>query len=138
MKLTDIKGGKIDDSELAIVEERIKYAKFWLENYAPGEYVFEMTKEVPEVTKNLTSEQKEYLKKITTLFENEVNADSLQVSLYELSKQLKIKTSDAFSAIYLAFIGKTHGPRAGMLLSGFGKQKVFDRINEIMKVGDKK
>jgi len=57
----------------------------------------------------------------------------LQVSLYELAKQVQIPTKDAFAAIYIAFIGKTHGPRAGMLLAKFGKEKVIGRIREVAK-----
>ena len=128
---------KMPQAKGGVLEERIRYAKVWLENYAPDEYKFEMTKKIPESVKKLTPEQNEYLKKVARLFENKVDADSLQVALYNLSKQLKISPKDAFSAIYLAFIGKTHGPRAGVLLANFGKEKVLDRITSIMKEGDK-
>ncbi len=132
VKLEGEKGGKIDESELDIAKERIKYAKVWLENYAPDEYRFEMTEKIPENAKKLTSEQKEYLKGVAELFEKTLNADSLQVSLYNLSKQLNIKPNDAFAAIYVAIIGKTHGPRAGLLLSNIGKDKVLKRLKEVI------
>ncbi len=130
-KLTEMKGGKIDESELGVVEERLKYTKIWLENYAPDEYKFEMTEEVPEETKKLSEEQKKYLQAIPSVFKDGSTAESLQIDLYELSKEMRIKAKDAFAAIYTAFIGKTHGPRAGMLLTKFGKEKVNDRINSI-------
>lgn len=132
-KLNEIKGGKIDDSEMAIIEERVKYAKVWLESYAPDEYRFEMTEKVPEEVKKLTDGQKKYLKEIIKVFNEEDTAESLQISLYELSKQLNVPAKEAFAAIYLSFIGKTHGPRAGMLLSKFGKEKVIERIIEVTK-----
>ncbi|MDP1710212.1 MAG: lysine--tRNA ligase, partial [bacterium] len=135
-KMTEIKNGKLDESELGILEERIKYVKVWVENYAPEEYQFKMTDEISNEAKKLTEEQKEYLKGIKKIFNDDVTAESLQVALYELTKEMGIPTRDAFSAIYLSFIGKTHGPRAGMLLVGFGKGKVFDRIDKIMKEGD--
>jgi lysyl-tRNA synthetase class 1 len=118
----------------SIFEERIKYAKAWLENYAPSDYRFEMTEKIPEGVKNLSLEQKEYLKGVIKLFENEVEAESLQVALYNLSKEQNIKPKDAFAAIYLAFIDKTHGPRAGLLLTNFGKEKVIERINSLLKI----
>jgi lysyl-tRNA synthetase class 1 len=120
-----------------LLRGRIKYTKVWLENYAPDEYKFEMTEKIPEGAKELSSEQKEYLGGVAKLFEKSVDTDSLQVALYDLSKQLKINPKDAFAAIYLAFIGKTHGPRAGTLLTNFGKEKVIARITSIMKEGDK-
>jgi len=130
-KLVGIKGGNLDESELRVLQERIKYAKVWLSDYSPSEYHFEMTEEIPEVAKNLSIEQKEYLKEIVKLFENEVSADSLQIELYELSKEKGIKASEAFAAIYTTFIGKTHGPRAGVLLSNIGKDKVLKRLKEV-------
>lgn len=137
-KMTDAKGGKLDDSELDALEERIKYAKVWVENYAPGEYQFKMTDGIPEEAKNLTSEQKKYLLGVKDVLNEGDAAESLQISLFELSKQLGVPTKDAFAAIYLSFIGKTHGPRAGMLLMGFGREKVIKRIDEIVKGGDTK
>ena len=41
-KLNEIKGVKIDDSEMEIIEERVKFAKVWLENYAPEEYKYDL------------------------------------------------------------------------------------------------
>ncbi|MCX6704488.1 MAG: lysine--tRNA ligase, partial [Candidatus Woesebacteria bacterium] len=128
---------KMSQGKNEVFEERIKYAKIWLENYAPHDYRFGMTKEIPKSAKNLSSGQKEYLAGIAKLFEKEVDADSLQVALYNLSKELKINPKDAFASIYLAFIDKTHGPRAGALLANFGKEKVVGRITSIMKEGDK-
>ncbi len=129
---------KMSQGKDGTFKERIKYAKVWLENYAPDEYKFEMTEKIPEESKELSFGQKEYLRGVAKLFEKTLDADSLQLALYNLSKQLNIKPSDAFAAIYLAFIGKTHGPRAGVLLANFGKEKVLGRITSIMKEGDKR
>ena len=124
---------KFKESGKETLDERIKYAKVWLENYAPEEYHFDMTEEIPEGAKNLSTEQKKYLKEIAKLFDGEVTPDSLQLALYELSKKLGLKPGDAFAAIYTAFIGKTHGPRAGLLLTNFGTDKVVERIDRIIK-----
>ena len=72
-----------------------------------------------------------YLKAIPKIYNEGDDAASLQISLYELAKSLKISTKDAFAAIYIAFIGKSHGPRAGMLLSKFGREKTIQRIGVI-------
>lgn len=132
-KLVDVKGGKIDDSEQKIIDERIKYAKIWLRNYAPKEFKNEFSIEMPTDAKNLTEDQKRYLTNIKDLFDGKFDADSLQVDLYNKAKEMGIPTKDAFSAIYISFIGKTHGPRAGLLLSNLGKEKVILRIEEVVK-----
>ncbi|MCX6704939.1 MAG: lysine--tRNA ligase, partial [Candidatus Woesebacteria bacterium] len=123
---------KMPGAGAGILEERVEYAKVWLENYAPDDYKFEMTDEIPEDAKKLSSGQKEYLGEVAKLFEKDIDAGSLQVSLYNLSKQLKINSKEAFAAIYLAFIGKTHGPRAGLLLFNIGKDKVLKRLKEVI------
>jgi lysyl-tRNA synthetase, class I len=130
-KITEVKGGKIDDSELSIFEERVKYAKIWLSSYAPEEYRFELTEEVPDSAKNLSDIQKNYLREAVEIYNDDETAESLQISLYELTKSMNIPTKDAFAAIYLSLIGKTHGPRAGMLLLNIGKEKVLKRFEEI-------
>mgnify|MGYP001574358883 CR=1 FL=1 len=132
-KLADTKGGKIDDSEMGIIEERVKYAKVWLENYAPDEFRFEITPKIPEDVSKLTAEQKKYLKEVIKIFGDDETPESLQISLYELAKELSIPAKDAFAAIYLAFLGKTHGPRAGMLLAKFGKEKAVERLERVCK-----
>lgn len=131
VKLTEVKGGRIDDSELSVIEERIKYAKVWLENYAPSEYRFDMTENVPDAAKRLSDEQKMYLKSIIPLLTDKKSGADIQISLYELSKSLKIPTKDAFSAIYTSLIGKTHGPRAGVLILNLGTDKVTKRLKEV-------
>jgi len=130
-KMQEAKGGKIDESELGVLEERIKYAGIWIENYAPDEYRHEL-KDIKLIDiKILSEDQKKYLKAIPKIYNEGDDAASLQISLYELAKSLKISTKDAFAAIYIAFIGKSHGPRAGMLLSKFGREKTIQRIGVI-------
>lgn len=132
-KLTKEKGGKIDDSELSVFEERLKYAKIWIRDFAPDEYRFEMTKEIPEDVKTLSDLQKEYLSNITRIFNDTDTAETLQVSLYELSKEMNVPTKDAFAAIYLSLIGKTHGPRAGALLINLGRDLVLQRFKDVFE-----
>ena len=132
-KIEKDKNGKLDVSELDILGERIKYAKTWINDYAPEEYRFELQDIKLIDIKILSMEQKEYLKAIPAVFVKDGSPEGLQINLYELSKEMNIKTKDAFAAIYLSFIGKTHGPRAGVLLSNFGKEKVSERINTILQ-----
>ena len=131
-KISDIKGGKIDDSELSIFEERLKYAKIWLKDNAPEEYRFELTEEIPSAVSQLSQIQKDYLQKVIEIFNEDETSESLQISLYELTKTMNIPTKDGFAAIYLSLIGKTHGPRAGALLLNIGREKVIDRFKSIV------
>jgi lysyl-tRNA synthetase class 1 len=132
-KIEEIKKGKLDDSELSILEVRIKYAKIWIADYATDEYKNSITEEISEEAKKLTDLQKEYLSNISRIYNEGDTADGLQVSLYELSKSMKIPTKDAFAAIYLSLIGKKQGPRAGMLLVNLGRENVLKRFRDIFE-----
>jgi lysyl-tRNA synthetase class 1 len=126
---------KFAKSPKDLITERIRYAKVWLENYAPETFKFDLTKEIPKAVENFTEDQKEYLHAVVAKY-NELgkDAEAMQVSLYEISKDKKINAKDAFVAIYVALIGKTHGPRAGLLLYNLGKDKVLARLKEVINL----
>lgn len=132
-KMEKTKNGKLDDSELSILEERIKYAKIWIDNYAPDEYHFEITDEIPESAKKLSQLQKKYLSRIHEIYDDggAENPESLQNNIYVLSQEMGLSGKDAFSAIYLSILGKPNGPRAGVLLYNIGKDKVLERLKEV-------
>jgi lysyl-tRNA synthetase class 1 len=127
---------KFGDGEPGVLEERIKYAKVWLENYAPEEYRFEMTENVPEEAKKLTDDQKKYLGRVHEIYDKGHGDDpvDLQNNIYLLSQEMGIPAKNAFSAIYLSVIGKPNGPRAGVLLSNIGKDKVLERLKEVINL----
>lgn len=132
IKLEEIKGNKFNDNELLTFNERVRYSKIWLKDFAPDEYRFELTDEVTDDAKLLSEIQKKYLSEIIKIYSDDETAESLQISLYELTKSLNIPTKDGFAAIYLSLIGKKHGPRAGALLINIGKEKVLKRFKEIL------
>ncbi len=131
-KIEKEKQGKLDDSEVGILDERIKYAKVWLTNYAPEEYRFELTENIPESAKNLNNQQKEFLEKSLKLISESVDPQTLQINIFELTKEISIPSKDAFNALYSSLIGKSHGPRAGVLIFNIGKDKVSQRISDLL------
>lgn len=108
-----------------------KYARAWVEKYAPESEKFTVAKELPEAAGKLTHEQKIYLAKIASELEKKWNPEDFQKELYEWSKQLNLPSRDAFAAIYLPLIGKDHGPKAGWLILSLEKKFVQQRFKEI-------
>lgn len=131
-KFDELKKENLNNFEKSLLEERIKYAKYWLKNYAPDEYKFEITDKIPEEALKITKIQKEYLLGILEIYKKDETAEDLQILLYELSKKLNILAKDAFYAIYISLIGKSHGPRAGLLLVDLGREKVIKRLKEVI------
>ena len=122
------------------MEEKIKeeglsewagYARVWIDKFASEKDKFEVQKEIPEITKNLSSEQKQYLKKIAENLKKDSLAEELQTKIYDLAKENNLKPQDAFAAIYLALIGKDHGPKAAWLILSLDSDFVQKRFNEV-------
>jgi lysyl-tRNA synthetase class 1 len=129
-KYAELKGSELTDFEKEILEERIKYAKIWVEQYAPDEFKMGFAAELSEDAKSIDDEQKKYLEALIPLIENATDADQLQTDVYQLSKDLNINAKKAFAAIYLVTIGKEHGPRAGAFLMEQEKQDLIKRFKE--------
>ncbi|OGG16925.1 lysine--tRNA ligase [Candidatus Gottesmanbacteria bacterium RIFCSPHIGHO2_02_FULL_39_11] len=137
---TGIKESPLNPKEKEILEERIRYAKVWLKNYAPSEMVMEMSRKIPEEAKNLSDNQKKYLKEVIRLLSfrhpalvrNDTLASDLQIKLYEAAKKLSISPKDAFSSIYISTIGKPFGPKAGVFLSQYPKDVLIKRFETVI------
>jgi lysyl-tRNA synthetase class 1 len=128
------KGSKLDELEKEILLERIKYARIWLEKYAPDEAKFVFTKDIPQLVKTLKPEQLNYLNAILSFLTKTKNPQDLQTMLYEKAKQMKMNIKDAFSAIYISLIGKNHGPKAAWLLQSVGQEMLIDRITKVINM----
>jgi lysyl-tRNA synthetase class 1 len=137
-EFTKIKGSKLSTVEERVIEERVKYAKIWLKDYAPQKQVFSLSKEIPEKTSQLEKTQKKYLKIVGILLEKKWSSpEDLQQELYDASKTLKLSSRKAFTAIYLALLGKTHGPKAAWLLLK-NLKTAKQRIAQLDKIKEKK
>ncbi len=113
------------------LEEWAKYARIWVEKYASDSEKFLVQETMPEMAKNLSEIQKQYLRKISTELDKKWSGEDLQKELYEWSKQMNIPTKEAFTAIYLALIGKDHGPKAGWLILSLDREFVKKRFSNI-------
>ncbi|MDO8573684.1 MAG: lysine--tRNA ligase [Candidatus Daviesbacteria bacterium] len=132
-KYEEIKGGELTEVEINIINERIKYAKIWLEKYAPDEFKIQLSEVLPEKVKELTEDQKQFLKKSIDLIEKNNDPEDLQLALYNLTKELKIDAKKAFSAVYISLIGKEFGPKAAWFLLSYPKEEITKRLKEVIE-----
>lgn len=127
------KGAKLTEYEVKNLEERIEYAQKWLDKYAPADFVFKVLDEQPPV--KLTAVQKEFLSKLADVFTTRESwkGEELHSELHEVKKSMEISPKDAFSAIYLSFLGKESGPQAGWLLASLDHEFVATRLAKMVK-----
>lgn len=133
-KFAEIKGSPLNDEELSELKLRKEYAQIWLNRYAAEDFQFGAKQTLPETARNLTSEQRAFLVQAVELVEKgdwEGKQLDLQTQLYELAKRT-VGAKQGFAAIYQAFLGKTHGPRAAWLLQSIDSQLRRDRVNELV------
>jgi lysyl-tRNA synthetase class 1 len=124
-------GSALSEIEKQEIENRIEIAKKWLEKLAPENYKFNIQENLPEKAKNLSTEQKEFLKKISeAISAKDFSGEDLHHKIHEIKSQLKIDPKVAFSSIYIVFIGKDSGPQAGWLLVSLDKNFVIKRLEE--------
>jgi len=113
------------------LEQWAKYAKVWVEQYAPESDKFMVQEKLPEQRKNLSDKQKELLNKLADDIEKEMDAEAFQIHIYELGKSLGLTGKETFAAIYTALLGKDHGPKAAWLLLSLDKGFVKKRFEEM-------
>jgi len=113
------------------LEEWARYARVWVEKFAPESDRFTIQKELPDEAKNLSLQQKEFLISVADLLNTASEPDEFQKAIYEKSKELGVGSKEAFGAIYLSLLGKSYGPKAGWLILSLNKQFVVERFSSL-------
>jgi lysyl-tRNA synthetase class 1 len=124
--------GKNLKSQISNLKTEINCIKNWLEKYAPEDYKFEVQEKIPKI--KLTQKQKEFLSNILRTFESEkLDGEKLHQKIHQIKKEMKIDPREAFSAIYLVFLGKDSGPQAGWFLASLDREFVLNRLKKVIK-----
>jgi len=128
------KAAPLSALERAELGRRIALAKIWLERWAPDDAKFSVLPQLPKDVA-LTDTQKAYLAEVSKLVVKVKDPEQMQEELYEAAKRVGLTrdgkvSRDAFSAIYLAFLGKPNGPKAAWLLTTLPEDVVRKRLQE--------
>ena len=124
-------GYKVDEVVKKDVERRMSYAKKWLEKFAPDKIKFEIVKDVDKIKLEFNEKEREFLKSYANKLHKDMNPEKIHTLVYEVAKDVTIKPSKAFQAIYKAILGKTFGPRVGYFIKSLGIEWVKDRFYSI-------
>jgi len=132
-ELKKVKESELTDADKQEIDTRVKYAKIWIDTYAPDDYKFEIQETIPVEATKFTGMQKAAIKKVAEYLEANENPDGqeLHTFLHDTRKEIEIDPKDFFGAIYMSILGKESGPKAGWFLSVLDRQFLIDRFNEI-------
>jgi len=129
------KGSDLTSDDLDEIKLREKYARRWLDAYAPEDYKFDLKEDaVPAAVKSFSAEQKAALAQVLEYVKSQktLNGQDLHTKLHEIRKATNIDAKLFFEALYLSFLGKSSGPKAGWFFSVLDKKFVEKRLEEVI------
>ncbi len=126
------KGSALTDRETAILRERVVAAERWLETYAPERTRVAVQERLPRAAAALGEDQRLYLGALALAAEKEPpgSGEAWQARIFSVATEAALPAGRAFGALYLAFLGRTNGPRAGWLLASLDPGFVVARLRE--------
>ena len=131
------KGSPLSDREAAIIAERRASARAWLDAYAPDSARLSVQHDsLPERITEADDGQRAYLGALgDALGDVAWDGESVQAAIFATAKARDLAAGRAFAALYLAFLGRPSGPRAGWLLAALDRSFVIDRLREASGAG---
>lgn len=134
-ELAKLKESELTEEDKVEGFERAKYAKNWLQVCAPENYRYELQiEQLPHATGDFSETQKRALAKLLEYIRSKevLDGQELHTALHEIRKETEIEPKDFFGALYISFLGKESGPKAGFLLSVLDKSFLEKRLAEIL------
>jgi len=125
------KGSPLTDREEAILDERVEAARRWLETYAPERARLTVHRgALPAAAADLDHAQRAYLGALADAIAatSPASGDAWQDAIFTAATDRGVEPKVAFAAIYLAFLGRPNGPRAGWLLASLEPEFVVARL----------
>jgi lysyl-tRNA synthetase class 1 len=127
------KGGALTAREATLLEERVAAARGWLAQYAPERARLSVQRgDLPAAARELDPVQRAVLGALAeataVLPADAWNGEALQAAIFDAARAADLPAGRAFAALYAAFLGQPHGPRAGWLLASLEPEFVTERL----------
>ena len=116
--------------------QRLELAKNWVNNYGMDYQVNLLENKNCEYFNLLNETEKSWLGKTILLLEHDyVSTDELQTALYDVvkngslfDKELKLTQKRYFQILYNMLLGLDQGPKLGLFLMAFSKDKIINLL----------
>jgi lysyl-tRNA synthetase class 1 len=130
-RIVEEKGSPLTAAEEALLAERLAAARAWLDSYAPQAALVRVRYEsLPEEVSGLADGQRVFLSALADAAEREQprGGEAWQALLFRVAGEVGLAAGRAFEAVYLAFLGRPNGPRAGWLLASLAAPFTRERL----------
>ena len=130
------KGAPLSEFELGTLRERMAAADAWLATFAPDKARIAVRRDrLPDEAAELDVDQRAWLAQLAAAAASPATAggapssgDAWQALIFSTATAAGLSPGRAFGALYLAFLGRPNGPRAGWLLASLESAFVLDRL----------
>lgn len=136
------KGTALTSREVEILRERLASARAWLASYAPDAARMTVRETLPPEAASLDTEERAFLAALAAEVSGSVagaigpaSGDAWQTAIFSTAAALGLPPRRAFAAIYVSFLGRPNGPRAGWVLAGLDAPFVARRLREAGSAG---
>jgi lysyl-tRNA synthetase class 1 len=140
------KGAPLSAAEAAELDVRLAAVRRWLEAYAPDRARIVIARDgLPAEAATLTGHQRAYLTALANATapaaatgDNAAPAsgEAWQNAIFAAAAECSLEPKIAFNALYVAFLGRANGPRAGWLLASLDSGFVIGRLREAGEAGE--
>jgi lysyl-tRNA synthetase class 1 len=136
-RVTAEKASALTHREAGVLAERRDAARAWLESYAPERARLAVQRDaLPAAAEELDDAQRSYLGALAeALADAGWDGESVQAAIFATAHARDLPSGRAFGALYLAFLGRSSGPRAGWLLAALDREFVLGRLREAAAAG---
>jgi lysyl-tRNA synthetase class 1 len=115
---------KADEDVRKIVEERINFAKKWVQDFEKIEIVKEI---------ELSGDMKSAIKDLINTIKKLDDGEEIQKEVFEIAKRFNIKPAEFFKTIYQILLKSNRGPRLGPYIIERGKEEVINKLSQVIK-----
>ena len=125
-------GGSLTDADRRHLEQRIRSAREWVENFATEEEKTHLQEKLPARAESLTPTQRAFLNALAdALGKTPWEDDALQTAIFDVARTTPVEQGLAFKAIYRVLLDREAGPKAGNLLAFLDRDFVVRRCREL-------
>jgi lysyl-tRNA synthetase class 1 len=132
-------GAPLTPAETSELEVRLDAVRRWLDAYAPERARLEIRRDaLPVEAALLRSEQRGFLRALAGVVHGDTPAsgEQWQAAIFAVAADNGIDARAAFNALYLVFLGRPNGPRAGWLLASLERGFVVERLRAAAAAGN--
>jgi len=130
-RVAEEKGAPLTPREERTLAERLAAARAWLDAYAPESAIVRVRRDaLPAEAAALGEDQRVFLGGLALAAgdEDPHGGDAWQTLLFRVAGDAALPAGRAFGAVYLAFLGRPNGPRAGWLLASLEPSFAIARL----------